>query len=391
MIRVGFLFLFSDQGWLGGLNYFRNLLTAVMAQPDRQVEPVIFTRPGEVPLAGAPYAGIERVESPLLARRNSAWWTRKLLHYTAGRDVLLERLVAQARVEVLSHSGYIGSGSRIPTLGWIPDFQHRRLPQFFSEREIVRRDREYGRIAKLCTRVLLSSEDAARDFREFVPEFASKVTVVRFASTADLSATRVDRSHLFDRYAIDRPYFFLPNQFWAHKNHRIVVEALARMPKGDTAPLVLATGNPVDHRQPGYFEALMAYVRACGVMNLFRCLGVVPYPDLVGLMAESIAVINPSRFEGWSTTVEEAKALGKKMILSDIPVHHEQAECGAEFFAPDDADGLARILLRQLAESDGSASAPITADIAAARRNRRIRDFALAYESAVRACLAEHI
>jgi glycosyltransferase involved in cell wall biosynthesis len=50
--------------------------------------------------------------------------------------------------------------------------------------------------------------------------------------------------------------------------------------------------------------------------------------------------VNPSRFEGWSTTVEEAKAVGTPMLLSDIPVHREQAP-HADFFGTDDAAAMA--------------------------------------------------
>lgn len=42
------------------------------------------------------------------------------------------------------------------------------------------------------------------------------------------------------------------------------------------------------------------------------------------LMKHAIAIINPSLFEGGSTTVEEAKSLLKVIILSGIPVHREQ-------------------------------------------------------------------
>jgi glycosyltransferase involved in cell wall biosynthesis len=52
-------------------------------------------------------------------------------------------------------------------------------------------------------------------------------------------------------------------------------------------------------------------------------------------------MINPSRFEGWSSTVEEAKGMGKRVILSNIPVHREQNPPGAVFFEPDDSSALA--------------------------------------------------
>jgi hypothetical protein len=62
-------------------------------------------------------------------------------------------------------------------------------------------------------------------------------------------------------------------------------------------------------------------------------------------MHHAIAVLNPSLFEGWSTTVEEAKAQGKQMILSSLPVHMEQAqEHRARFFYPEDSGALAKLL-----------------------------------------------
>ena len=71
-----------------------------------------------------------------------------------------------------------------------------------------------------------------------------------------------------------------------------------------------------------------------GCARSSRCLGLVSYADLIGLMRYLTALINPSLFEGWSTTVEEAKSLGKTIILSDIPVHREQAPENGRFFDP---------------------------------------------------------
>jgi hypothetical protein len=62
-------------------------------------------------------------------------------------------------------------------------------------------------------------------------------------------------------------------------------------------------------------------------------------------MACSSAVLNPSRFEGWSTTVEEAKTLQRLLLLSDIPVHREQSPQFGKFFHPDDVEKLAELML----------------------------------------------
>ena len=54
-------------------------------------------------------------------------------------------------------------------------------------------------------------------------------------------------------------------------------------------------------------------------------------------MRGAVAIVNPSLSEGWSTNVEEARALGVPMVLSDIAVHREQAGDRAVFFDADSA------------------------------------------------------
>ena len=61
-------------------------------------------------------------------------------------------------------------------------------------------------------------------------------------------------------------------------------------------------------------------------------------------MKYSIAVINPSLFEGWSTSVEESKIHDKQIILSSIPVHIEQSPERGYYFEAFNYIQLANIL-----------------------------------------------
>jgi glycosyltransferase involved in cell wall biosynthesis len=154
------------------------------------------------------------------------------------------------------------------------------------------------------------------------------------------------------RHASGRPYILLPNQFWAHKNHRIVITALKLLRQRNQRVLVLATGPTSDYRNPAYFEELMSYAKDCDVLESFRVLGVISSSEVLALMRHAAAVINPSHFEGWSTSVEEAKALGKTIILSDIKVHREQSPERAIYFDPADAEGLSQALWTAVQEFD---------------------------------------
>jgi hypothetical protein len=61
-------------------------------------------------------------------------------------------------------------------------------------------------------------------------------------------------------------------------------------------------------------------------------------------MRRSLAVIQPSLFEGWSTVVEDARVLGKPTILSDISVHLEQNPPNSLFFEQHSPQHLAKLL-----------------------------------------------
>jgi hypothetical protein len=61
-------------------------------------------------------------------------------------------------------------------------------------------------------------------------------------------------------------------------------------------------------------------------------------------MRHSLAVIQPSLFEGWSTVVEDARCLGKKIILSDLLVQVEQNPQGSEFFERHSPQQLADLI-----------------------------------------------
>jgi len=109
--------------------------------------------------------------------------------------------------------------------------------------------------------------------------------------------------------------------------------------------LVVCTGNLEDYRiGSGYIDGLSQFIEANGLDSHVKILGLIDYSDVLSMMRSSIAVLNPSRFEGWSSSVEEAKSMGKTVVLSRIAVHIEQSPPNARYFDPDDAVGLSEVL-----------------------------------------------
>jgi glycosyltransferase involved in cell wall biosynthesis len=262
-----------------------------------------------------------------------------------GRDPTVYRLLQAARVDVVFEAAlFFGWRLPIPSVAWIPDLQHLFLPQLFSRSAWWRR--EIGFRAQIASgRIIMSSsEDTRQACERAYPGSRGRVHAVRFAVRAPLVLSHEAARAVADRYSLPESFFFMPNQFWVHKNHRLVLSALDVLRKRGKTIYVVATGKQLDTRNPTYAESLLSEVRAMGLERQFIAPGLLPYSDLGALMQASMALVNPSLFEGWSTTVEEARSAGVPMVLSDLDVHREQAGDKATYFDRTSADSLADAL-----------------------------------------------
>jgi glycosyltransferase involved in cell wall biosynthesis len=229
-------------------------------------------------------------------------------------------------------------------VGWLPDFQHRALPMYFSDAERTVRERSYRAVCRRAKVVMLSSHAMATEFDEFYPHWRSKVRVLSFPSALTFADLDTDPREVIDRYSLPPKFALVANQFWKHKNHSTLVEALDQLKTtGPDIPLVM-TGLPADYRDPSNetVSRLLQQVAKCGLVGQVVVLGQVPYPDLVSLMRVAAVVVQPSLYEGWNTSVEDAKALGRPLVCSDIAVHREQVSGDAGvFFDPKNSEALA--------------------------------------------------
>jgi glycosyltransferase involved in cell wall biosynthesis len=233
----------------------------------------------------------------------------------------------------------------VPSLCWIPDFQHLHYPEFFSKNELAERNANYQRWISEATRVIVSSQAAYQDLTKFTPQHADKARVLRFVAVIPGSVYEQEPVEIASLYHLPDRFFLLPNQFWAHKNHRAVLHSLELARLSCPEVTIVCTGSTRDHRNPFFFDEILTEIARLDIQKNIRILGQIPQEHVYQLMRRSLAVIQPSLFEGWSTSVEEAKSLGKHIVLSDIPTHREQSPHFADYFSTDSPRQLAEILV----------------------------------------------
>ena len=381
MKRIAFR-LPDDGVWTGGVNYLETVCHALLRHPDLGYEPLVFCNPHGSPALLARFEsliGAGLVRDPGVARGRRAGLFRAL---ALGRNRAALSLCKRHRCDVFMEAAeFLGWRFPVACLVWVPDFQDRHLPHLFSRRSIY--GKSLGLRLQLASgrTILVSSEDARRDCEHFYPEARGRTAVARFAVRPALEPGEND-PRIPANHRLPPRYFYLPNQYWVHKNHTRVVDALRLLRDRGTDVVVASSGNPQDPRNAGHYARLREKVAAEGLADHFLFLGNVPSREVAVLMRSSVAMVNASLFEGWSTTVEEAKSLGVPLVLSNLAVHQEQTGKCAEFFDPGDPPSIAASLEKVWSQCR---KPPTLSDqrAAAASAQLRIREFAVQF---TRAC-----
>lgn len=358
-MRIGFWLLQDNiqhwQRWVAGLYYVRHCMEAMATLPVEEIPESYAFLPES--LMG------QLEESELLQR--ASW-----LHYVTIPDEWikdvqrrgdLKRLLEGHRCDVyfpLMTPPIVALPGRM--VGWIADYQHRHYPEFFSTDELRYRDELFVFLATICDVMVSSSQVVNGDFARYFPQHAGKGRVLRFTMHAGRALGGEEGRRVLQRHGIGGRFAYLPYQFWVHKNHQVVFEAWEQMVAWGREELLVCSGVTTDPRAPEHFSGLEKWIAERGLGDRIRILGMVDRVDQWTLYGESAVVIQPSLFEGWSTSVEEVKAMGRPLLLSDIPVHREQVQNPACFFEPGDARGLAERLVKVLDdESGGGAWIPV--------------------------------
>jgi len=333
----------SDPTWSGGVLYIQNLVQAIASLPLSERENVKLTlvvRTSNLHLA-----------EPIRNQVNQIYARNLFERGYSGILKFLAEYVEFIPSEFLNPHNYdfvypASTGKRLPYqwAGWIPDFQHYHLPHLFSKKEITNRNALFQKLADTSPIIVLSSQMAQSDFCHLYPQASNRSTIMRFASFTNLSWFAADPQVIQSKYQLPDRFFLVSNQFWKHKDHGVIVEALEILKQRQIFPIVLCTGSLKDYRHPKYFDQLLSRVEKLGLKQQFIILGMIPRIEQIQLMRTCLAVIQPSLFEGWSSVIEDARSLGKPIIASNFPVHLEQNPPNSYFFERSNPEELAELI-----------------------------------------------
>jgi glycosyltransferase involved in cell wall biosynthesis len=330
--------IIGGRHWLGGVTYVDALVQAFCFLPPAERPSLqLVVRPHDIPALPYHHASLKYFKSVILVGGAAS------ILGALPRDITVMEAKDEQALSVVTDFYYPVLSDVLPgvcSASWIPDFQHIHLPHFFSEEERLARNNCFARVAEQAKMIVFSSQGAQQDFQRLYPHSTASRRILHFHTPVNQSLFNDDPAIASSQYELPERYFICCNQFWKHKNHLLLFEALAELRDSGTQIPLVCTGSLEDYRFADYTKTVLDSLNRQKLGGQVILLGTIPREHQLQLIRRAEVLIQPSLFEGWSTVVEDGRALGKRMLLSDLPVHIEQAAPYAEYFNRTSKDDL---------------------------------------------------
>lgn len=199
----------------------------------------------------------------------------------------------------------------VPVLAFIHDLQHMRHPTFFSDTENAARLREYGYVFDRADLLLANSEFERRNFETFYDVDAVRAVHLSGFMAEDAAQTRADLERARAKSPVERRYLIYPAVPWIHKNHEILLQAIALLRRrGVDVPIMLTNVGGKKDR----VEQLTTSARQLNILDLVRIESFLPESTLLHYFVFSAGLVFPSLYEGFGIPLVDAMKLGVPIL-----------------------------------------------------------------------------
>jgi glycosyltransferase involved in cell wall biosynthesis len=238
----------------------------------------------------------------------------------------------------------MGFRTCLPSVYQIHDLQHLHFPEYFHRRTRLLRDAMYNTLCGQASRIFTMTNWGKLDLVKRLRVSADKVTVVPWGSVlnaySEPSPAQLDQVR--NEFGLAEPFAFYPAKAYPHKNHKRLLQAVARLRDVENlrVPLIL---SGADGAASATIEKTIAGLR---LEDQVRHLGFVDGPTMAALFNLCHGVVFPSLFEGWGLPVTEAMSLQKPIACADATCLPEVARDAAVYFDPYDVPSIAEQIAR---------------------------------------------
>lgn len=115
------------------------------------------------------------------------------------------------------------------------------------------------------------------------------------------------------KYEIIGDYIYYPAQFWAHKNHVYIIDALKILHDQGQEVYAIFSGS-----DKGNLKNVLNYANLLGIGKFIKYIGFAPNEEIASLYKSALALVMPTYFGPTNIPPLEAFAVGCPVIYSDL-------------------------------------------------------------------------
>lgn len=249
---------------------------------------------------------------------------------------VLDCLAHEEQIDVYWFTSAILERVSKPYIFTIWDLGHRILPMLPEVSDCInawkRRENTYQSMIAHASYIITANQTGKKEILDNYSVSEDKIRIVDFPL-----ASLVYEKEEKPRIELADEYFMYPAQFWSHKNHIRILEALDVMRrKYNKRPVVYFIGSDA-----GNLKFIQQRTKELDLEEQVVFLGFIKNSELVYIYKHAKGMIYASLMGPNNMPPYEAVYFGCPVIISSISGHHEQMGDAAFFFDPYNADELA--------------------------------------------------
>lgn len=240
----------------------------------------------------------------------------------------IQNWLENEHIEIMGPS-FNNQGSPVPFINYLPDFQHKYIPDYFDDTELATRELQYAKVLKNSSYCLVGDKTVFDDIKRFYPWNESKIFILPpFLSFNDLAIQDADSSN--EAREIKEDYLIVCSQRWQHKRHDLVLTAFASYLNGLNEndrknKKLIFTGDKTDYRTTLAGELFEQIRYDLKLHDNVIDLGLVERKRQLNLIKNANALVTASEFEGGigASGIQEAMILGTPVVAPSTPIYKQ--------------------------------------------------------------------
>ncbi|MCQ4088808.1 glycosyltransferase family 1 protein [Saccharibacillus sp. JS10] len=352
MKKIG-IFLHCFPGFGGIFQYAQTVLQALSDLPSDRYQ-IVAAYTYKEWLTYLEDTEVQAIECPLVhwGQELGREWRKKGLSYTLWKEVTGEihpigKILKEQQCDLWifpSQDSYSFQVD-VPALTTVHDLMHRyesRFPEVSDNGEASYRDWVYQNIVEHTKGVLVDSEVGKQQLIETygVKEDCAFVQPYIPPNYIYNSPPKMRLSPAVSESLPER-YLFYPAQFWEHKNHASIVEAVRLLNEKHIRVNFVFVGSHTGTARSETYTKLIEQIEAYGLQNQFVFLGYVKDEEMPLLYKKSSGLVMPTFFGPTNIPPLEAFVLQCPVAISGIYGMPEQLGDAALFFDPNSVEEIA--------------------------------------------------